>query len=115
MATAVALPRDTLDGTGRREELHRAALAFAAGSTDAGPAITILRLGHPSLCEHQLERACLDYAEALTVLDDLRADADLWAFYYPGLEGPGQRDAALQIAEDDVTEVMNVLISGRTC
>jgi len=109
-----APPQCPLSPADRRDMLHHAALAFADGAGSAGPAIVILSLGHPSLCEHQLERACRDYAEAYDVLYDLRADADLWAHFYPDLEGPGQRDAALAIAESDVEETMGVLLNGKT-
>lgn len=94
-------------------QLAEAALDIVGDEGGLGPWDTAFRLASPSLCVHELYRACRDYAEAVRAQDDLASDADLWTYYYPELEGPGQRDAARQIAEDDVADTLNVLLRGR--
>jgi hypothetical protein len=93
--------------------VHKAALNVADDEGGLTPWQVLFDLAWPKLCVHRLYRACLEHAEAVRVQEDLASDADLWAHYYPSLEGPGQRDAGRQIAEDDVGDTLNVLLYGR--
>jgi hypothetical protein len=94
----------------RRELLHQAALACASeGSAEA--AVTLLRYAHESLDEYEIERACTVYVLAIQTGDDLASNPGCWRDHYPDLDGD-QEAAAQQLAADDVTEAMNVLMFG---
>ena len=103
--------RDMLSDTDLRARLHSGALAVADGDTEADAWMDAMVLAHGSLCATGVVRACRAYAKAVGVRDD----PDSWAFHFSDLEGPGWRDTAQQIADDDVAETMGVLINGRPC
>jgi hypothetical protein len=97
-----------------RALLHRAAMDIAEDGDRVTPWVVAFQFADPSLCKHEVQDAIGDYIEAVRAQDDLASDADLWWRYYPDLEGPGQQDAARQIADDDVAETMGVLLHGRS-
>jgi hypothetical protein len=113
LITATEAPaRSALRDTDRRAMLHKAALAIAGGSQKPSDWIIAMQFAHPSLHGHHVTQACRDYAEAVRAQEDLVTDASLWAFYYPDLTGPDQRDAALERADQDVDATMSVLMNG---
>jgi hypothetical protein len=95
----------------RRKLLHEAALAYGE-DTEAG--LDAMRYAHESLCGHEIVELCKLYAQAVDARDDLARDPRCWADHYSDLDDPDPEAAAPGIAEDDVTDTMNVLMFGKS-